>query len=97
MGRIAVDLDAMSPSLLLQKYLVAAYGYYVCDESLMTDHEFDAIAKRLLAEWDTLEHRHKHLLDKSSLDAGTCLIPTQAYPGIVVGCAERLMGRKGTR
>lgn len=50
-------------------YLVHSYLYYVCDMSIISDSEYDAICIDLLEKFDEIEH--KHLLDKGSLRAGS--------------------------
>lgn len=57
----------MSPAQLLVHYLIASYAYYILDENVMTDADFDMLSRRLLAAWDTFEHRHKHLVNVESL------------------------------
>lgn len=63
-------------------YLMAAYAYYVEDDPIMSDWDFDSLAKTLLEEYDTIEHRHKHLVTEDDLRAGTYL---GEYPEIVKG------------
>ena len=63
------------------RYLVHSYIYYHLDDSKISDGDYDKLAQYILENWDTLEHPHKHLLNKETLAAGTCLI--QRYPTIV--------------
>lgn len=53
------------------KYLVATFLYYHCDFSVMEDEEFDKICKELFDNFDDINHPHKHLLDRDSLQAGS--------------------------
>lgn len=74
--------------LILQKYLVASYAYYALDETIMPDTQYDAMAKALLAGYDLFTHRHKHLVTKSDLEAGTLFaLHSSRYPLIVRGAA----------
>jgi len=66
----------------IAKYLMCAYAYYQLDKNLIQDTEFDQLAKDILANYDNIEHMHKHLVTKKDLDAGTYL---GEYPNIVIG------------
>jgi hypothetical protein len=52
-------------------YLMASYLYYREAESLLSDETFDKMCLYMLNNWDTIEHRYKHLVNKESLSAGT--------------------------
>jgi len=84
----------MQGNMLVPWYLMAAYTYYHLDESIITDAEFDRMAKELLKDYDTIEHRHKHLISKEELKAGTLLLPADQYPGITRGAAIHLLALK---
>jgi len=72
----------------LHWYLMASYLYYIKDLSLVTDHQFDGLAKRLLSEYDTFEHPHKFLINKSDLEAGTLFSLSELdYPLMVRSAA----------
>lgn len=66
----------------LSLYLMAAYAYYMEDEPIMSDWDFDNIAKELLENYDSIEHPHKHLVTPDDLRAGTYL---GEYPEVVKG------------
>jgi len=66
----------------IAKYLMCAYAYYQLDKNLILDTEFDQLAKDILANYDNIEHMHKHLVTKKDLKAGTYL---GEYPSIVIG------------
>lgn len=67
-----------------------SYAYYIANESLIPDTEYDALAKRLLGEWDTFTHPHKHLVTKGDLEAGTLFrLGANHYPLMVRCAAER--------
>ena len=51
------------------KYLVHSYIYYQLDNSVISDGEYDKMAKHILENWDDLEHPHKHLISKDALQA----------------------------
>lgn len=84
-------VSRMYPGQMLQLYLMASYLYYCRADSVMTDHAFDYLCKYLLAEFDNFEHIHKHLTDKESLEAGTCMLAEKDYPLRVISAADLLM------
>ena len=67
------------------KYLMCSYAYYVEANPLVSDAEFDQLAKDILKDWETIEHQHKHLISKHDLEAGTYL---GKYPTIVKGAVS---------
>lgn len=69
----------MSPQRKVSLYLMAAHAYYVEDDPVMTDHEFDTLAKELLEDYD-IASKHPHCPSKDDLRAGTYL---GEYPSIV--------------
>lgn len=72
---------------------MGAYAYQCLDETLISDHLYDQIAKRMDAEWDTLAHEHKHVVDRAALRTGTSsyLATPGDYPAKVRGAAERIL------
>jgi hypothetical protein len=78
-------------NLLVQWYLILSYAYYIEDESLVSDSEYDALCVRLLDKFDEIEHHHKHLISKDDLEAGTGFaLARRDYPSIVIGAAQHL-------
>ena len=69
----------------IARYLMCAYAYYVEDDALITDAEFDELGKWLLKNYDGVEHMHKHLVTKDDLRAGTYL---GKYPSMVKGAVK---------
>ena len=57
----------------ISMYLIMSYTYYVEDDPIMGDWQFDLLAKWLLENWDDLAHPHKHLITEDDLKAGTFL------------------------
>lgn len=74
-------------NLTVPWFLMAAYAYYVEDDPILSDGQYDRLVKRMLDNWDNIEHRHKHLIDLESLQAGTYL---GEYPSIVKGAVEQI-------
>ena len=64
----------------IAKYLMCSYAYYVDDEPLISDAEYDELAKSILENWDAIDHPHKKLITKGDLEAGTYL---GEYPEMV--------------
>ena len=60
-----------NPNMLVPYYLMHSYLYYVMNEPIISDMEYDELCKELKDKWDSVEHYHKHLIDKQSLGAGT--------------------------
>ena len=56
--------------------------------NLIPDAEFDLLAKDILANYDKIEHMHKHLVTKKDLEAGTYL---GKYPKMVIGATRDYM------
>lgn len=65
------DVTDKNNNMLIPWYLMAAYAYYVEDDPILTDTTFDKLAKKILDNWETIEHYHKHFLTKDMLEAGT--------------------------
>ena len=57
--------------MLVPYYLMHSYLYYVMNDPIIEDIEYDELCRELKAKWDSVEHYHKHLVDKQSLGAGT--------------------------
>lgn len=70
-------------------YLLHSYLYYELDTSIIEDYEFNSICKFLLENFDSIEHMHKHLIDKDSLKANTGY--TLVYPEIIKYIAHKLV------
>jgi hypothetical protein len=69
----------------IARYLMCAYAYYEQDDPLISDVEFDMLAKYILQNYDDISHFHKHLVTKEDLEAGTYL---GKYPERVKGAVR---------
>lgn len=68
-------------------FLVSSYlYYYLGGRVIISNTEYDRLARELLAGYDTLSHPHKHLCTKAMLAAGTAY-NIRDYPRMVVGAA----------
>lgn len=83
-----------NPNLCVPYILMASYLYYHKDVSPPTsDTEFDTICKLALDKWDEIRHRHKKLIKRDDLRAGTLYsLPEHKYPLIVKGAAYMWLG-----
>ena len=62
----------MHINALYSHYLMSSYLYYKNLPVVpWSDVQFDMACKRLLLEWDDIDHIHKHLCSKEDLEAGT--------------------------
>ena len=66
-----MNIETLPINRLVPFYLMSSYLYYKEDRQVLTDEDFDQLAKRLLDNWDSVEHMHKHLISKEDLQAGT--------------------------
>ena len=69
----------------IAKYLMCSYAYYKEDNPLISDQEFDDLAKFILKNYNAIDHPHKHLVTKADLEAGTYL---GEYPKMVIGAVK---------
>ena len=69
----------------IAKYLMCSYAYYKQDDPLVSDEEFDELAKYLLENWKTVDHPHKWYIKKADLKAGTFL---GRYPTMIPGAVK---------
>ena len=69
--KACTDICDDSINMYIPWYLMAAYAYYEDDNPIISDRLFDLIAKRILENWDQIEHMHKSYLTKDMLQAGT--------------------------
>ena len=71
----------------MKNFLEQASRKYYEGDPIISDDEFDALGKRLLDEWDQVEHMHKHLITKDDLMAGTGY--AIKYTNMIKGAANR--------
>ena len=80
-------IENLSINRLVPYYLMSSYLYYKEDRQVLTDDEYDALCKRLLNEWDNVQHMHKYLITKQDLKAGTGY--AIKYTNMIIGAANR--------
>lgn len=80
--RIITNRITDNPNMLVPYYLMLSFAYYKQDDPIVSDAFYDKLARKLLKEYDNIEHYHKHLISKDALEAGSFL---GEYPSIVEG------------
>jgi NAD-dependent DNA ligase len=80
--RIITNRITENSNMLVPYYLMLSYAYYKQDDPIVSDAFYDKLARKLLKEYDNIEHYHKHLISKDALEAGSFL---GEYPSIVEG------------
>lgn len=84
---------ALRPKQLVPFYLMSCYLYYECDRPVMSDAEFDKLARRLKQEWVAAKHRHQFFLQRDALGSGYHL--TGQLPLLVRGAALQWAEERG--
>lgn len=79
------DLVDESINMSVPWYIMAAYAYYIEDDPILEDRDFDLLAKKILKDWDEIEHIHKDYLSKDMLEAGTYM---GDYPSRIEGALQ---------
>lgn len=85
--RIITNRITDNPNMLVPYYLMLSFAYYKQDDPIVSDAFYDKLARKLLKEYDNIEHYHKHLISKDALEAGSYL---GEYPSIVEGALNDL-------
>ena len=83
--KACTDICDDSINMYIPWYLIAAYAYYEEDSPIISDRLFDLIAKRILENWDQIEHIHKSYITKDMLQAGTYI---GEYPTRIKGASN---------
>lgn len=79
------DVCDTSTNMYVPWYIMASYAYYVEDSPILSDRTFDNMSKRILENWDEIEHIHKKYLNKDMLEAGTYM---GEYPSRIKGALQ---------
>lgn len=87
------ELIDKNKNLLVPWYLMAAFMYETEDDPIISDHVWDEICVRLMNEWDDIEHFHKHLIEKDSLESGTASY-LKELPNRIINAAKSLSTSK---
>ena len=84
-----LQLTSDNINMYVPWYIMAAYAYYVEDDPIISDQMFDRMAKQILIHYDDIEHMHKDILTKETLEAGTFL---GDYPSRIKHAVDALRG-----
>ena len=82
------SLTEKSANQLLVDYLIHSCLYYEMSECVISDYEYDMLARELKRRWDEVDHRHKRLVDPEALTVSGFYIK---YPTIVRHCAATVL------
>ena len=82
-----LEMSDRNPNLLVPWWLMSVWAYENADP-ILSDAVFDVLVTRLGSQWDSVEHTHKHLLDRDAIKGrmglkGEC-------PNIIIGSAMML-------
>jgi len=64
-------INEISINRLVPYFLMSSYLYYEHDKAVFKDEDFDCLCKRLLDNFDNINHVHKHLIIKEDLESGS--------------------------
>lgn len=78
-----------NPSKLVAWWIMAAWAYEVASAPILSDAAFDRLAVELDEKWDSVEHPHKALLDRSALKSALGM--RGAWPRIAISAATTLI------
>ena len=87
----------MNINKYISEYLIYSYLYYIKNESLISDQEFDKITIVLKDNWELVEnsnHPHKHLLNYDSICGSTGFDLKGKYPTIVKMTANMMINQR---
>ena len=85
----------MSPDLAARRVIVAAYAYYVLDQPVMDDAEYDRLSRYVARNWDDLDEDRQWALDtpEQTRSSGSHIF----FPTIAVAACYRELDRQGIR
>lgn len=78
--------------------LMSSYVYYHLNDNIISDSLFDYLCSVVLDDWDDIVHRHKYLLSKEDMKAGSCYaLKLEAYPYGLIRCINQLLAKLNSR
>lgn len=90
--QMARDAFKKDKNMVIPWILLSSYCYYIVHRGLVEDITYDRMCRYLLDNWGVLEHRHKYLITKEDMEAGTLYqLKKEDYPGIIQGSAMKLL------
>lgn len=83
-------------NLVVPWYLMLSYGYYILNETIVSDTFFDNLSKIFLNNFNEIKHRHKALISEDDLKAGTLYyLRENDYPLLVRSAYNQVVYKKG--
>lgn len=92
-----VDFDELSPNHLFGEYLEHSCRYYILNNPVISDSDYDKLCVRLLSVWDQVTHKYKQLTDESALSAGTGFQMEYTMPSQIVWLCRMVSPDKALR
>lgn len=77
--------DFENPNRLVPAYLTASFLYYLHpeEEPIMSDELYDWVCKEIDDRWDEITHRHRDVIVRDDLRAGTAFsLRVHDYPSM---------------
>jgi hypothetical protein len=66
-----MGLVALQEGIMIKEYLIHSYLYYILNESIISDTEYDTMCRQLDANWNTHQSVWKKYVSRADLKAGT--------------------------
>jgi len=89
-----VDIEKLDATQLVPFYWMAGWLYQNDHDLIMTDPAWDLLCKRLDAEWDEIEHRHKKKIKREDLETATAMRHTDKRTPLIAQIAAWRMAQK---
>ena len=65
------DIKGMHLNKLVSWFMISSYAYYHLHTNVMSDYDYDFLVRRIIDNWDSIDHPHKSLIEKTNLDSGS--------------------------
>lgn len=85
LDKYAANIITANINMAVPYYLMASYAYYVEDDPIFSDAFYDKLAEIIFKKWNNITHRHRDVIDKDALKAGSFL---GKYPSIIEGALK---------
>jgi hypothetical protein len=85
------EICGTNPNMMVPWYLMASFLYYWHESPILSDACYDDLCRRLAMRWPRIVHRHKSLIERGALAAGTCMLAQADYPLMTQGAAFFLL------
>jgi hypothetical protein len=66
-----MGLVAVQEEIMIKEYLIHSYLYYILNESIITDDEYDTMCRQLDMNWSNYQSVWKKYVSRADLKAGT--------------------------